>query len=422
MPEYSRSDIRHNLILNSVHEFSWGFGIAFHSTYALIPLFLAQLGAPAPVIASVAGVFSILLAGPQLISVGLGRNIRNYKLAVVGVHTLVWPPVFFMAFIFTFLIPTGPGAWMFYYACFILYGLAIGLIIPIWSGFLHRITNRSTRGSFIGISFAFNSLGGFLGGILVKLVFDSSTPFPKNFGIGFWILLGSVILGTLVFLGYRVNPADQSQKSRTMEEVWSEIRHVLKTHTNFRRYLMSRIFVTANFPALSLYAVYAQQKFHFALSEAGVFTVIQVFAFGLASYGAGVLGDRKGHKWSFSVSIAAYILAVLLSLKAATMIHVYAIFLFVGIGQGAFLPSSLNLVYDFAGVRDTRIYMALVDTFLAPFTVVSITIVGLLIDRFSYPIIFSGIGLSLCLGLVLILFWVRDPRHTDHPPDYSISA
>ncbi len=419
MPDYSPAEERHNLVLNSIHEFTWGFGVAFHSTYALIPLFLSQLGAPPAVIASVAGVFSILLAGPQLISAALGRNIRNLKLAVIGIHTLVWPPVFFMAFIFTFFAPTGSSAWLLYYACFILYGLAIGFIIPIWSSFLHRVTNRATRGSFIGISFAFNSLGGFVGGILVKLIFDSSISFPKNFGLGFWILLGSVILGTLVFLGYKIHPDTQEPKIRTLSEVWSETRHILKSHTNFRHYLISRIFITANFPALSLYAVYSQDKFHFALSEAGVFTVIEVIAFGLASYGAGVLGDWKGHKLAFSISIASNLMAVILALTASTMIHVYGIFLFVGIGLGAFFPASLNLVYDFAGTRDTRIYMALVDTFLAPFTVVAITLTGIIIQWVPYTFLFSLIGCSLAVGLVLMVFWVRDPRHVDHPPDYS---
>ncbi|RMF10977.1 MAG: MFS transporter [Candidatus Neomarinimicrobiota bacterium] len=420
MPDYSPAEERHNLILNCIHEFTWGFGIAFHSTYALIPLFLARLGAPHLVIASVAGVFSILMAGPELISAGLGRNIRNYKAAVIGVHTLVWPPVFFMAFIFTVLTPTGPGAWLFYYACFVLYSLAVGFIIPIWSGFLHRVTNRRTRGSFIGISFALNSLGGFIGGWAVKIVFESSLPFPRNFGVGFWILLASVVTGTLVFLGYRVKDEDTPVHHRTLTAVWQETRNILRRHRNFRRYLISRIFLTANYPAMSLYAVYAQEKFHFALSEAGVFTVIQVVAFGLASTLAGKLGDRQGHKRSFSLAVVAYVAALIMALFAHNMLMVYGIFLFMGVGQGAFLPSSLNLVYDFAGAGDNRIYMALVDTFLAPFTALSILVVGLLVNSVPYAPLFWGIGVSLLVGLVLLLFWVRDPRHRQHPPDYSL--
>ena len=34
---------KHNLIINTIHEGFWGFGIAFHSTYAVVPLFLKLL-------------------------------------------------------------------------------------------------------------------------------------------------------------------------------------------------------------------------------------------------------------------------------------------------------------------------------------------------------------------------------------------
>ena len=66
MPKVTIKDDHHNLKLNCLHEFSWGFGIAFHTLYAIIPLFLKQLGAPQGISLSVAGLWSILVAFPQL--------------------------------------------------------------------------------------------------------------------------------------------------------------------------------------------------------------------------------------------------------------------------------------------------------------------------------------------------------------------
>ena len=62
MVELTKKNLSHNLYLNCFHEFSWGFGLAFHTTYAIIPLFLKKLGAPDSVIISVAGLFSILIS------------------------------------------------------------------------------------------------------------------------------------------------------------------------------------------------------------------------------------------------------------------------------------------------------------------------------------------------------------------------
>ena len=79
MTEFTLRDHNHNLKYNLMHEFCWGFGIAFHTIYAIVPLFLRELGAPESVAISTAGVFAVLIALPTLFTAALGRNIRNIK-------------------------------------------------------------------------------------------------------------------------------------------------------------------------------------------------------------------------------------------------------------------------------------------------------------------------------------------------------
>jgi AAHS family 3-hydroxyphenylpropionic acid transporter len=410
MSDLSKKDLRKNLILNSIHEFSWGFGMAFHTTYAIVPLFLKQLGAPSAVVISVAGLFAFLFAIPQLISAAWARNMYNIKAGVIGVHGLLFPPIFMMSFVFSFLAPTGHLAWVYYYICFILYGLAIGFLLPIWAGFVHRTTNRGTRGSFIGISFVFNSVGGFIGGFLVKLLLSSSVPFPKNFGYGFFVYFFAVLIATIVFFGYRVRPVSIPTRKKSLKDFIDEMMAIIRTHSNFKRYLVGRIFFTANFPAISLYAVFMQDKLGFDVSEAGIFTAINVAAYGVASYSAGIIGDRYGHKKALLISFSAHLLAVITALLATSMFTVYLIFVFLGLGLGAFVPSSMNLVYDFAGERDNKLYMALIDSFLAPFTLAVIIIAGLVSSLFPLEWLFIGIGISLLISLFFIVFLVNDPR------------
>ena len=73
------ADHRHNLLYNSIHEAIWGFGIAFHTTYAVIPLFLKMLDAPPIIIGSVAGVFTACAAIPQIGIAFFGQRIKNLK-------------------------------------------------------------------------------------------------------------------------------------------------------------------------------------------------------------------------------------------------------------------------------------------------------------------------------------------------------
>ena len=413
MERLSKQDLRYNLKLNSAHEFCWGFGMAFHTIYAIVPLFLKQLGAPTGVVVSIAGLFAILMALPQFLSALMGRNIRNIKNVAIGVHLLVWPPVFMMGFVFAFFAPTGPTAWIYFYTCFILYGLALGFLIPIWTDFLRHAVNDDSRGTFLGVSFAFNSIGGFLGGILVKILFSSSIAFPKNFGYGFFIYLFMIMIATILYLGLRIKSPAEKRPHKSVSEFFSETKRIIKTHTNFRRYLTARAFLTVIYPAISLYAVFMQEKFGFDISTAGIFIILNVIAYSLSSYLSGKLGDRFGHKTAIVFSFSAHLFAVLTALFTTTMFGVYAVFIFLGFGYGSFMPASMNMVYSFAGTNDSKLYMALVDTFLAPFILVTIFAAVSISEILGTVQLFWIIAGMLCLGLAIMIFYVKDPGLTE---------
>ena len=46
MKDLSLKEHYQNQNFNIIHEFFWGFGTAFHTVYAVVPLFLKKLGAP----------------------------------------------------------------------------------------------------------------------------------------------------------------------------------------------------------------------------------------------------------------------------------------------------------------------------------------------------------------------------------------
>ena len=105
MAEFTLQDHNHNLQYNLLHEFCWGFGVGFHTLYAIVPLYLRELGAPESIAVSTAGLFSILIALPTLLIAALGRNIRNIKRAVILVHGIILTISFLMGFTFTIFDP-----------------------------------------------------------------------------------------------------------------------------------------------------------------------------------------------------------------------------------------------------------------------------------------------------------------------------
>ncbi len=419
MIEFTLADHNHNLRFNIFHEFFWGFGVAFHTIYAVIPLLLRTLGAPESIAMSSAGLFSILIALPTLIIAALGRNIRNIKRAVILVHCVILTISFLMGFTFTFSkLNTFSSVWIIYFIYFLLYGFSIGIIVPIWADFLNKATLRSERGRFFGIGFAFNSLGSFIGGFALRTLLSSDIPFPQNFGIGFFILFASLTIGTLLFLFYRTQPNPDNPGDKTINDFIKELKQIIWGHKNFQKYLFSRIFYCASLPGMGLYAIYCQDKFNFNISEAGIFTILNVIASGITSYLVGKIGDQWGHKSSMMVAYICHFLAVVLAIFAQNMVWVYGIFIAIGAGQGAFMPSAMNLVYDFAEDRDTKSYMALIDSFLAPFIMIFLIVIGILVGRSAYMIAFCILGGSLFIGTLLLHFLVLDPQHVKETENY----
>ena len=413
-------DHNQNQIYNIIHEFFWGFRSAFHTIYAVVPLFLKELGAPEAIAMSSTGLFSVLIAIPMLVTAALSRNIVNLKKAVISVHCLILTVSFFMGYTFSFsYIGASPSAWKVYFFFFILYSLSVGIIVPIWADFLDKTTNKSLRGKFFGLGFAFNSVGGFVGGTVLKELLKTNIPFPNNFGYGFFILFISLILGTAIFYFYKEKKQTLNKKS--YNQFMIETKLIINSHPNFHRYLFSRIFYCATLPAMGLYAIYSQNKFNFDISEVGVFAVLNVTSMGIVSYFSGNIGDKYGHKTSMVFAYLFHFLAVVIALNAKNMLWVYSIFIVIGAGQGSFMPSAMNLIYDFAGDRDKKTYMALIDSFLAPFALAFIIGIGVLVNRGEFVLSFYILGISLLLAIIILQFFVKDPRENTRQINSSIS-
>ena len=409
MKDLNLKDHNHNQTFNIIHEFFWGFGTAFHTIYAVVPIFLKKLGAPEAIAVSSTGIFSVLIAIPMLMTAALSRNIVDLKKAVISVHCMILIVTFFMGYTFTFSsLGLSPFAWKIYFFYFILYGLSIGIIVPIWTDFLDKTTNKSLRGKFFGLGFAFNSLGGFVGGIILKNLLKTNIPFPNNFGYGFFILFISLMIGTIVFYFYKEKSREKYKRSYS--EFKLETKLIINSHPNFHRYLFSRIFYCAALPAMGLYAIYCQNKFNFDISEVGLFTILNVSSMGIASYISGNIGDKYGHKISMLIAYSFHLLAVLLVINSKNMLWVYLVFISIGAGQGSFMPSAMNLIYDFAGERDKKTYMALIDSFLAPFALVFILGIGSLINKGEYILSFYILGVCLLLAIIILQFFVKDPK------------
>ena len=230
-------------------------------------------------------------------------------------------------------------------------------------------------------------------------------------------------MAVLLFSFYRLKPRKREYINTNFGLFRKQLKQVLKTDKNYRSYLYSRMLLAANYPAISLYAVYVHEKLQFDVSEAGIFTAITVLLSGSSSFILGKLGDRFGHKHVFVLVFIGYLSAMATALLATKMTHAYLIFVFLGVGQGGFLTTAMSLIYEFAGeAGDKKIYFALTDSFTAPFVILFIILSGLFIPLYGIGTVLMGLGCFIVAGTISLAFFTREPKslRTQYAPPESL--
>jgi len=71
----------------------------------------------------------------------------------------------------------------------------------------------------------------------------------------------------------------------------------------------------------------------------------------------------------------------------------------------------MNLIYDFSSKRDTKTYMALIDSILAPFVLFYMVLIGWLVKRGNYELSLNILVVSLLIGVLIMFFIVEDPKN-----------
>lgn len=414
MPQtYDHHDIHNhnrNTIVNALGEGMWGFAMAFHNISAVIPLFLAQLGASPVIIGMIPGAFVLLIGIPQLLSVWRFRGTADIKKINILMHVFTLPWMALMVVWFFLFQMQGTLAIVLYLITFTAYSLAVGALFPIWADFLAAVSLPQRRSRFFGITFATNAVLGMAGGFVLKMILDSGIyEFPRNYGLGFLIMFIATTTGTALFLLLRViNPVDVA--SRIKDKMTLALKNILVHDLNFRRYFLSRMLGAASVMPLAFYAVYLDEKLQFSVGVAGEFTFFLVGGTAVFNFVFGLLGDRTSRKFVVAFFFIGHLLALLLVLVATTPLVADLVFVAIGMATGAMQSSFMVFIYEFAGeAGDRKLYYAAMDSALAPVLFIYIMLAGKLVEWLGYGGLFGISILLVTAGLAILVFGVKNP-------------
>jgi MFS family permease len=166
---------------------------------------------------------------------------------------------------------------------------------------------------------------------------------------------------------------------------------------------------------VGFYTVYALKKFSADESMIGTFTLAIVAVQVVSSLGIGFLADKRGYKVSLVIAAFALFFANVCAMFAPSLEWFMFVYIFLGINLGTELLARYNISIEYGPPEQRATYIGLMNTVIAPFYFVGM-IGGAISDAFGYATVFAiGIAASV-LGILLMVFKVREPRTLAVPP------
>ena len=416
MDKEKKSVSRFNFIMGILHGVFYSGGIAFGNSTTVLPAFLANftsskvlIGLSSSITGEIGSLGNIL---PQLFVASKIEH-RIYKRPLlrfaITIRALCWGLLALVTYLFA-----GSNAGFALAALFLLLflftfmgGVATVPFMDIWG----KTIPSDLRGRFFGYR---QLLGGFLAilsGFAVRFILnDSRIKFPDNYALLFTLAFILITISYLALGSVRETFSEVHKEQLPFYNFIARAFDVLKSDTNYRRFLIIQILSGSIALSLPFFVLYAKDVLRMKAGMIGIFLSAQMLGMVLSNIIWGHLSDSLGSKKVIQLSI---LFGMMVPLFALILPHNFpnlfvALFVLLGcfvsgrvIGKNAFL-------LDIAPNKDRPRYVSLEGTFRLP-VVFFPMIGGELIQHSSYNTLFIVTALLLS-GAFVMSFGLDEPR------------
>jgi MFS family permease len=289
--------------------------------------------------------------------------------------------------------------------------LGAGVIAVGWQDMIAKLFPVEQRGKFFGVTNFGGTATGILGATTVAWLLDSY-EFP--FGYMWAFLIGAIcIVISWIFLAMTKEPVVAPKTEPiSNRDYWKQLPIIIKRDLNFRRYLITQIFIGAGNMAIGFLAVYAVQRWSLPDSQAGGFTIAMLIGQSIGNLSLGWLSDRNGHKLSIEICVLITALAAGIAAIAPQGSWFFIIFFLIGISMAGLMLSGISIVFEFCESDMRPTYIGINNTFRGLVAIAMPLVGGYLAKSLGYSSMFGITCVISLVGLFLIRFWVQEPRKT----------
>jgi len=408
-------------------------GISFISRETVVPVLVSQLTDSKLVIGLVPAMWSLGLYLPQLLTANWAESMPYKKpfVMVIGFFLERLPYLLIGLVVLIFAVERPTVALV---AVLVGIGLAssgAGLGTPPWLDMIAKVIPVRRRGIWLGLGHGLGQLMGVVGAFFVGRILISRA-FPGNYALLFTIAFVFVVVSWVGLALTREPRSEVTRKAIPLFRYLGRVSTVLKRDINYRRYLISKSLINLGGMSTGFFAVYGTEMFSLDGRGVGLLTAVLVGTQAVFNPLLGLLADRVGHKTVLAAAAFFVALAPLSALviggigAAANQGGAFALpnvlgsvpmgliltFIFLGTFLAADHTSSLPIILEFSAQEDRPTYIGLTNTVLAPILIGAPILGGWLAGAFGYAALFSAAMVVGAAALLLMLFWVREPRRT----------
>jgi MFS family permease len=401
---------RHNAIVNVLDGTSFWFGISFIAPLTVLPMYVRHFTDSEFEFGLLSLISNTGWLLPQLLTANWIQRLPRKKVAPVRVGLFTERlPVLLMVPAAWLATRSSTAALVVFLVLFAWFICGAGVVAVGWQDMLAKVIPLDRRGRFFGITNFGGTATGLLGAAAASWLLNRY-EFPYGYILCF-AAAAVFIFVSWIFLSLTREPAQVSQESAiSQREYWRRLPGIVRTDANFRRYLLSRMVITVGGMGLGFLTVYAAQRWHLPDSQAGNFTASMLAGQALSNLVFGVLADRKGHKLVLELSTLFGALAVGIASLAPSPTWFHAVFALTGSSAAGFLLSGIMIIFEFSSPEVRPTYIGLSNTVIGVAAAVAPMVGGWLAGAVGYRGLFAVAFVIGLVGLVLLHWWVREPR------------